>query len=124
MNRIYHPYWLWEDYHFGMYGKPLKRDLSNKVIECLGNEKNCKKYMLKVIEEWKYTCEYHLTNTSINRVAWLGQATMCLYAGLKEQETRNAWWILNEDQRLKANEIAKEVINEWEIKNGKENVRC
>ena len=120
IERIYHPYWLWEDYLNGMYGKPNKmsetenQERLNKVIECLGDENVCRKYMSKVINEWKYSCEQRLSNTSLNRVAWLGQAAMCYYAGLKESETRNGWWLLTQDQRDKADEIAKELIREWE----------
>lgn len=121
MNRIYHPYWLWEDYRFGMYGKPKKGGKQKRieiVIECLGNPKVCDEYMERIINEWKYSCEYRLSNTSINRVAWIGQASMCLYSGIKESETREGWWLLTEEQRDKANEIAKEKIKKWEVNHG------
>ena len=123
IERIYHPYWLWEDYLNGMYGKPIytrletgetEQERIEKVKECLGDEKTCEKYMRKVINEWKYACEYRLTNKSLNRVAWLGQASMNMYCGLKESETKKGWWLLTQDQRDKANLIAKKLIAEWE----------
>lgn len=123
IERIFHPYWLWEDYLNGMYGKPIVNRLEtgetqeerlNKVSECLGNEELCRKHMQFVIDNWKYACEYRLSNTSLNRVAWLGQACMNLYAGLKESETKQGWWLMTQEQRDKANEIAKELIHKWE----------
>ena len=125
IERIYHPYWLWEDYLCGMYGTPMYDKISNgeteeerleKVKECLGNEQVCKCFMQRVINEWKYACEYRLSNRSINRVAWLGQACMCLYAGLKESETRKGWWTLTDEERERANNIAKQLIDQWEQK--------
>lgn len=122
MNRIYHPYWLWEDYLHRMYETPLKSKISGvdeeerllKVVECLGNEKTCYKYMKLVIDQWKYACEYRLTNKSMNRIAWLGQCACCLYGGIKQDETKKAWHLLSEEQQ-KANEIARKLIEEWEV---------
>lgn len=122
MNRIYHPYWLWEDYLHRMYETPLKSKISGvdeeerllKVVECLGNEKTCYKYMKLVIDQWKYACEYRLTNKSLNRIAWLGQCACCLYGGIKQDETKKAWHLLSEEQQ-KANEIARKLIEEWEV---------
>lgn len=125
IERIFHPYWLWEDFHCGMYGKPMYDIISNgeteeerlnKVVECLGDTIKCEKYMRMVIDNWKFSCEYRLSNKGMNRVAWLGQSACCLYAGIKESETRKAWWMLSEEQRDKANSIAKQLINEWEVK--------
>lgn len=124
MNRIYHPYWLWEDYLHRMYETPLKSKISGvdeeerllKVVECLGNEKTCYKYMKLVIDQWKYACEYRLTNKSMNRIAWLGQCACCLYGGIKQDETKKAWHLLSEEQQQqKANEIARKLIEEWEV---------
>lgn len=123
IERVYHPYWLWEDYLNGMYGKPIFSRIDTgeteeerllKVGECLGNEKVCREYMQYVIDNWKYACEYRLTNKSINRIAWLGQSAMNVYAGLKESETKKGWWLMSQEQRDKADEIAKELIKEWE----------
>ena len=118
MNRIYHPYWLWEDYLHRMYETPLKSKISGvdeeerllKVVECLGNEKTCYKYMKLVIDQWKYACEYRLTNKSMNMIAWLGQCACCLYVGIKQDETKKAWHLLSEEQQQKANEIARKLI--------------
>ncbi len=123
MNRIYHPYWLWEDYLHRMYETPLKSKINGideeerllKVVECLGNEKTCYKYMKLVIDQWKYACEYRLTNKSLNRIAWLGQCACCLYGGIKQDETKKAWHLLSEEQQQKANEIARKLIEEWEV---------
>lgn len=122
-ERIYHPYWLWEDYLNGMYGKPIfsridtgetEEERLAKVGECLGDENTCYQCMKYVIDNWKIACEYRLSNKSINRVAWLGQSACNVYAGLKESETKKGWWLMSQEQRDKADEIAKGLIREWE----------
>lgn len=51
----------------------------------------------------------------MNRIAWLGQCACCLYGGIKQDETKKAWHLLSEEQQQKANEIARKLIEEWEV---------
>lgn len=125
MKRIYHNYELWEDFKNGMYEEPLKSKLEGetsevrieKAVKLLTDELLCQHYMERVAMEWVYACEQVFTNSSMNRIAWLGQAACCLYAGIKESETRKAWWHLTEKQQETANSIAASVIKEWEKRN-------
>jgi hypothetical protein len=117
MKRIYHPYWLWEDYKAGFYDNISGRnkvELGNYVIELFNNPELTEVYMSKVIQEWKYSCEHNLTNISLNRIAYLGQAACCIYAKVPFNITMNAWNKLDLYYRVIADKIALKIINEWE----------
>ena len=121
MERIYHRYEIWEDYKNGMYNE-CKEGRSDRVLEAariLGTPALCEKAMQKVIKEWKICTEYNLSNVGVNRKAWLGQAACSCYANIHEDETREAWGIMTEEQRITANRIAQTLINKWQQKHEK-----
>jgi hypothetical protein len=70
--------------------------------------------MTMVIEQWKYSCEHNLTNMSINRIAYIGQAACCLYANVPSTITMQAWSKVDKKYRDIADSIAKETIEIWE----------
>lgn len=115
MERIFHHYNKWEDYHAGMYdeSKEGRKERVKQAAYILGTPSICRKAMEKVISEWKIATEYNLSNAEINRKAWLGQAACSCYAGIHEDETREAWGIMTEAQRTEANRIAASIIKEW-----------
>ena len=115
MERIFHHYDKWEDYHAGMYNED-KTDRQTRVFRAariLGSPTLCRRAMENVISEWKIATEYNLSNAEINRKAWLGQAACCCFAGIHEDETREAWGMLSDRERVQANMIASEIINRW-----------
>lgn len=115
MQRIFYHYELWEDYKNGMYAE-CKEGRSERVKQAasiLGTARTCRKAMEKVVSEWTIATEYNLSNAGINRKAWLGQAACACYAGIHEDETREAWGLMTDAQRDKANEIAQQIITAW-----------
>ena len=111
---IYHPYWLWED--SDMYSPSTRKDDSGvaDAIKMLTNPNVFRDTARKVINEWKFSCEHNLTKSSINKIAYIGQAS-CFYGyGCKEDETRKAWAFLTEEQKEVANRVAAEILKEWE----------
>lgn len=122
MQRIFHHYSLWEDYHAGMYdeSKDGRAERVQKAAEILGTPAVCREAMEKVVAEWKISTEYNLSNLEINRKAWLGQAACSCYAGIHEDETREAWGIMTEAQRIEANRIAAAIIKKWQSKRERE----
>lgn len=122
MQRIFHHYSLWEDYHAGMYdeSKDGRAERVQKDAEILGTPAVCREAMENVIAEWKISTEYNLSNLEINRKAWLGQAACSCYAGIHEDETREAWGIMTEAQRIEANRIAAAIIKKWQSKRERE----
>lgn len=117
MERIYHRYELWEDYKAGFYdnvsGKN-KKLLIDKVVELFSDQELTRKFMQKVIDEWPYSCEHNLSNQSLNRVAYLGQAACCIYAGVTSSITMEAWRFVSKENRDKADKIASEILTNYE----------
>lgn len=114
MKHIYHHYELWEDFQSGMYNeiKEGREERIQKAIELLTDDELCYKWMKKVSVEWKYACEHTFTNR-FNHQAFLGQCACAMYADVRDNETKKAWWCLTEEQRHNANRIADKVYNEW-----------
>ncbi len=116
MERIYHPYWLWEDFKNGFYDNisgEKKKELSLKVIELFNDSKLTKENMMRVINEWKYSCEHNLSNDSMNKIAYLGQAACCLYAGIPNSITMESWSLLSKERQKESDKIANEVLEIW-----------
>ena len=119
-DRIFHTYDKWECHKAGFYKTKLN-DLSheeceNKFIEIMTNEKLFDKSLNRVINEWKYSCEHYLTNKAMNRIAWLGQAAVCILSGVPSRYS-TAWSKLSKEQQNKANLIANKHLNIWLEKN-------
>ena len=70
------------------------------------------KILDKLIIEWKHSCEHYLTNRSMNRIAWLGQAAVCYHSGVPSKYSY-AWSMLTEDQQNEANDVALKALNKW-----------
>jgi hypothetical protein len=117
MNRIYHPYHLWEDWKFGMWrytSEIEKAEYLQRAIEFTGDAELYGSYMLKVLAQWPYACEHNLSNRAINRQAWIGHAACCLAINCPEDITRLAWHQLTQKQQDDANAKADFAIQTWE----------
>ena len=121
MKRIYHHYKKCEEFKAGMWRTIAKQknynDLLEKAIQFTSNAELYGEWMLKVIEKWKYSCEYNLSCQDMNRQAWIGHAACCLALGCPEDITRLAWHHLTEEQQNAANKKADEAISLWESRN-------
>lgn len=124
MKRIYYNYEKWEDYQYGMYEEPIKvrimtgetqEERIEKALFLLTNERLCKEYMKRVVNEWTYACSQVFTNLNMNRSAWLVKASCCLYAGIKESETIKAWEFLSPRQKQKVSLITLKLIKKWSV---------
>lgn len=119
MNRIYHPYWEWEEYHAGMWravSAAERSDMLQKAIEFTGNHKLYGKWMMEVPNKWPKSCEHNLTDISQNRRAWIGHAAVCLAIGIPEDIVREAWGHLTTEQQRLANLQADAAIEAYEQK--------
>lgn len=120
MERIYHRYESWECFKNGFFKNVSgaeKTNFSKKVIELFENPKQTEVFMNKVISDWPFSCEHNLTNNSLNRVAWLGQAACCIYAGIPYRITMENWRFVDSKKQIKACEIAENIIAKYESKN-------
>lgn len=121
MNRIFHPWYKWECYKFGFYETTPPRGMSkeqaiNAYKDFLANITLFEMTLNKVIVEWKYSCEHYLTNVNMNRIAWLGQASMVYHTGVSSN-FRTGYNLLNDVQKEQADKKAFEYLNKWLCRN-------
>lgn len=115
-NRIFHTYDKWECHKAGFY-KSKKEGWSNQECEdefkrILSDQNLFAEILSKVIVEWKYSCEHYLTNTSMNRIAWLGQAAVCYHSKVPSKYS-SCWMDLDKTIREKADNTALTYLNKW-----------
>lgn len=120
-NRIFHTYDKWECHKSGFY-KSTKDGWSHEECEAefkriLSDQVLFSEILNKLIYEWKYSCEHYLTNKSMNRIAWLGQAAVCFHSGVPSRYS-SAWFDIDEETRNAANETALKYLNKWMLING------
>lgn len=116
MNRVYVPYWEWEDWLNGMWRKLTKEkeiEYLRKCINFTGNHILYGKAMRKVVIDWPNTMLNNITNTSMNKRAFLGHCACCYEFNCPEYITRLAWKYLTEEQRINADNEAQETIDWW-----------
>lgn len=115
-GEIWHPYWTWEETSNNMWGDvDNKKEWLDKAIKFTGDHVLYGSWMLKVAENWKYSCEHNLTKTDINKKAWIGHAAVAMAIQCPEDIVREAWGHLTQRQQDLANMKAQEAIDHWEI---------
>jgi len=118
-NRIWHPYWKWEEASHNMWGSVNQRDHYLRLaITFTGNAQLYGECMMHVANEWQYSCEHNLTDRSLNRQAWIGHAACALAFRCPEDIVRTAWSRLTEQQQIEANAKADTAIRYWECQRG------
>lgn len=116
MERIYHHYEKWEDWKCGFYDNctgEVKEELTKKVVEMFSSEDLTREFMSKVISDWPNSCEHNLTNEAMNKIAYIGQSACCIFGGVPNTVTMEAWSKLPKDVRDRADQIAEETLNTW-----------
>mgnify|MGYP006292863169 CR=1 FL=1 len=124
-GRILHTWEKWECYKAGFYENNkegmTKEQCEISYKEFLSNENKFKAALWRVLREWPNSCEHYLTNENMNRIAWLGQASLCIETGIPSI-FRGGFMLLTDSQQKKANEIALESLNQWLIQHGRDPV--
>ena len=119
-NRIFHTYDKWECHKAGFYKSNkdgwTKEQCEEEFIRILSDQNLFSEILNKLIHEWKYSCEHYLTNKSMNRIAWLGQAAVCYHSGVPSKFS-NAWFDIDKETRNKANKTALKYLNKWMLMN-------
>ena len=115
-DRIFHTWDKWECYPAGFYESkhPNKSHEACKHIfkTTLSNQPLFSSILEGLIVDWKNSCEHYLTNKSMNRIAWLGQAAVCYQFGIPSKYS-NAWFDISENDRLLADNTALKYLNIW-----------
>jgi len=125
-GRIFHTYDKWECYKNGFFGTTAPEGMTTSQCEeayaaFLSDDNKFKTALDGVITEWKHSCEHNLTNKSMNRIAWLGQAAMTFATGISSKFC-GGFYKLSEEQQGIANHTAFEYLNKWLSNNGYESV--
>lgn len=115
-SRIYHTFDKWECYKNGFFSSKhetlSKEDCEQKYIEVLTDLNIFEEALKRVISEWKYSCEHYLTNKAMNRIAWLGQASVCILHNIPSCYSY-AWFSLSKEEMDNANLLALKYLNIW-----------
>jgi len=125
IKRIYHTYNKWECYPAGFYENSkegmTKNECEAVYVELLSDLSKFELALNRVITEWKNSCEHYLSNESMNRIAWLGQAALCIEKGIPSC-FRTGYFLLTKDQQQKSDELALKYLNKWLLSQGYDEV--
>ena len=121
-DRIFHVHDDWECHKAGFYANQkhgVSRAQGEEVYRAfLSDLGQFEKALAAVIVEWKNSCEHYLTNIAMNRIAWLGQASVCYATGIPASY-RSGWGLMSEDEQTAANELALDYLNRWLVTNNR-----
>lgn len=115
-NRIFHTYDKWECVDYNFYGTTAegltKEESELKYAEMLSDLAVFEETLAVVISEMKHSCEHYLTNTAMNRIAWLGQVSLARKFKIPSKYC-GGFNLLSNDQQNAANEMALKYLNKW-----------
>jgi hypothetical protein len=118
-GEIWHPYWILEEFKSDMWRSVSGRaEWLEKAVRFTGDDELYGSWMLRVIDEWPRSCEHNLTKAGDKR-AWIGHAAVALAIGCPEDIVRQAWSLLTDGQRERANEKARIAIEKWNRRHAK-----
>ncbi len=117
LNRIYHPWHLWEDYQHNFYGgvvKDWKRDDTMQMYaDMLRDLPRFEAALQVIIRDWKYSNEHNLSHSGMNRVAYLGQCACALLYNAPSKECRGGYQLLTETEKQAADAVAQKYLDIW-----------
>lgn len=117
MQRIWHPFTAWECYPAGLFSTALPAGMSpDEALDAyaafLRDTPRFEAALARVIDEWPISCEHFLSNEEMNRIAFLGQASMCIETGIPAR-FRAGFKRLSETEQTTANATALKYLNRW-----------
>ena len=117
MDRIYHTWDKWECYPAGFYEEHPPKGITKEkavelYIELLSDIPLFEDVLELVIFEWKHSCEHYLTNERMNRIAWLGQASLA-YQYHIPAKFRIGYHELSDEKKIAADQSALKCLNIW-----------
>jgi ParB-like chromosome segregation protein Spo0J len=120
-NRRFYTFDKWECHKAGFY-KSTKDGMTAQqcreaYADFLRDGERFSDALQHVTKEWKHSCGHYLTNKSMNRIAWLGQAAVCYATGVPSVFC-SGFNLLSDSEKEAANMIAFEWLNRWLVENG------
>lgn len=125
MKRIYHTWDKWECYPAGFYDtNPADRTITEAqardiYAEFLRDTERFTVALERVIAEWPNSCEHYLSNERMNRIAWLGQASLCIAEGIPAR-FRGGYSQLTKAEQHAADVTALAALNAWLADHGED----
>lgn len=123
VKRIYHHISKWECIEAGMYadsnadGKTADQ-CRQMYAEFLSDIPRFRRAIHRVFNLWPRSCEHFLTNPDHNRVAWIGQAAMCMETKVSSRH-KSGFMLLTKQQQQAANIEAELQLWRWLNENEK-----
>ncbi len=118
-GEIWHPWWVLEEVKSNMWGSVSHRKTWLDIaVLFTGNADLYGEWMMKVTQDWPYSCEHNLTKSGDKR-PWIGHAAVAYAMQIPEDIVRSAWAFLSDEQQEQANKKASEAIEHWRSKNAK-----
>ena len=124
-ERVYHTWDKWECYPAGFYEGQSSSMTDDEAKEAyrifLADLPRFAKAIERVFSSWKNSTEHYLTNQSMNRIAWIGQAAACIEMSLPSR-FRSGYFLLTDRQQKAADAVALEHLNYWMNERGFDSV--
>ncbi len=121
-DRIFHTFDKWECHKAGFYASKkegmTEEQCVNAYADFLKDLNKFENALIGVTENWKHSCEHYLTNKAMNRIAWLGQASMCYATGIPSKYC-SGYNLLNLEEQQNADLLALKYLNKWMEGNGR-----
>jgi ParB-like chromosome segregation protein Spo0J len=122
-GRILHTWDKWECFRAGFYEERPPSGMTQdqgeeRYREFLSDMESFESALQKITSEWKHSCEHYLTNERMNRIAWLGQASVAASLGIPSC-CRGGYNRLTEEQKYAADQMALTYLNRWLTANGR-----
>lgn len=122
-GRILHTWDKWECYRAGFYAERAPNGMSQEQGEqayqsFLSDIDQFERALQVVTQEWKYSPEHYLTNERMNRIAWLGQASVAQALGIPSG-CRAGYQLLTDQQKYDADMAALKYLNRWLTAHGR-----
>ena len=116
-GRIFHTFDCWECYRAGFYAERppngMTQDEGEEVYrQFLSDLETFGAALHAVTTQWVNSCEHYLTNDRMNRIAWLGQASVAQAKGIPSI-CRGGYHRLTTEQKDAADALALEYLNKW-----------
>lgn len=118
MRRKWHHVEKWECVSAGMYETLPPRFMTSDMAvraytSFLADLSRFEGALNRVLGEWPVSCEQFLSNENINRIAWLGQSSMCIATGVPAC-FRAGFCRLSDEAQEAANAMADKYLKIWE----------
>lgn len=121
-ERIFHTHDKWELVDYGFFATNHKtmsaEQCRYKYFELLSDTELFRRTINDLFKDCPNSCEHNLTNRSLNRIAWLGQAAVA-YAYNIPSVFCSGFNLLSDEQQDAANQVAFEELNNWLRNHGK-----